>query len=490
MLSSVHTRLAALAVAFMAVSLLLASTAGARPAPPAGVPVLSEGQLPRHCTASDTRLDGVYYESLVNQWVTAPNCVARWGFLEASGSQLARAGDAVTVVAIPADGSNSGTYAPETGSITWEVPGKPEKGSCRNVDLTCRFVPAVNNDTPRTTWQWFEVHVSMPRTFFIDSPGDLCGGQHLCAGATTNAWSWVGVPPPVCKKRPAGSRGAWAANSRSAASRYTLGCWSAIFGASGAIDAGTGWMLEALGFTSAELGPEAPLIARYGGKALQAFGFGEALVAGSLLTLSFDPPDPAFRKIAKPDATKPDLLTATGPLSTKLAPPLNALAKATIKVGALARALETSRDRAGGAAKARSKLWERRQMLAVASYAGQLVTALKTLSSAQRTAAAALRQTELANVEIPLDQIAAFTASVKRDGLPAELKSRLREDGLSSSDVQALAKQLLSAGNGSLRAGLDEALSDPRTIEVNAQAASFLAAYAKRVAANPSTKTN
>jgi hypothetical protein len=46
-----------------------------------------------------------------------------------------------------------------------------------------------------TEWQWLEFHVSMPRTFFIDSPGDLCGGQHLCAGASTNAWSYVGIAP-------------------------------------------------------------------------------------------------------------------------------------------------------------------------------------------------------------------------------------------------------------------------------------------------------
>ena len=35
----------------------------------------------------------------------------------------------------------------------------------------------------------------MPRTFFVDSPGSNCAGQHLCGGATTNAWAFAGVEP-------------------------------------------------------------------------------------------------------------------------------------------------------------------------------------------------------------------------------------------------------------------------------------------------------
>jgi hypothetical protein len=46
-----------------------------------------------------------------------------------------------------------------------------------------------------TAWQWFEFKVSMPRIFYVDSPGSNCAGQHLCAGFTTYAWSVVGVAP-------------------------------------------------------------------------------------------------------------------------------------------------------------------------------------------------------------------------------------------------------------------------------------------------------
>jgi hypothetical protein len=37
--------------------------------------------------------------------------------------------------------------------------------------------------------------VTMPRTFFVDSPGSNCAGQHLCAGAATQSWGVVGVAP-------------------------------------------------------------------------------------------------------------------------------------------------------------------------------------------------------------------------------------------------------------------------------------------------------
>jgi hypothetical protein len=63
---------------------------------------------------------------------------------------------------------------------------------CGNDDLRCTVVFVKK---AAAEWQWGEFHVSMPRTFFVDSPGSNCAGQHLCAGVTTNAWSFVGVPP-------------------------------------------------------------------------------------------------------------------------------------------------------------------------------------------------------------------------------------------------------------------------------------------------------
>jgi hypothetical protein len=177
----------------------LAAQAARRPAPPAGVHQLAPGQLPTVCTGSDvgsgdSSVSGVYYDRSSNGWLSAPYCYQRWGNLEATPPQVAEAGKPVTVAAIPTQGSNSATYAPQTKSISWAVGAKRVSG-CGAADLTCTFIPAAHQTH---SWQWIEVEVSMPRTFFIDSPGSNCAGQHLCAGFETHAWTWIGVAPDIC----------------------------------------------------------------------------------------------------------------------------------------------------------------------------------------------------------------------------------------------------------------------------------------------------
>lgn len=174
-----------------------APASGATPPPPAGAVVVSAGQPPRQCVAGDPATNayginnGVYWSKTANAWLSAPWCYPRWGYLEASASGVVAAGQRFTVTAIPTDGSNSAQYAPETNSISWRYPGKRVSG-CGSADLSCTVVPT---ESPGQEWSWFEFQVSMPRTFFIDSPGEFCAGQHICAGTTTHAWAWVGVPP-------------------------------------------------------------------------------------------------------------------------------------------------------------------------------------------------------------------------------------------------------------------------------------------------------
>jgi uncharacterized membrane protein YgcG len=170
---------------------VVAQAAGSRPPLPPNGRELSPGQVPRPCAVGETGTQGYYFSDRAQQWVAAPFCYGRWGNLDASGSQIVAAGASVTVTAIPTQGSNSGTYAPQTGSITWQYPGKIVSG-CGPKNMSCTVIPAT---AATAEWQWLEFHVSMPRTFFIDSPGDLCGGQQLCAGASTNAWSYVGIAP-------------------------------------------------------------------------------------------------------------------------------------------------------------------------------------------------------------------------------------------------------------------------------------------------------
>jgi hypothetical protein len=192
-----HRRIAlSLCVPVAALTVMSSGAAwAAKPPPPGGGPVLTPGQLPHECTAADagasgySPMTGYYYSRASNTWVSAPSCYPKWGNLSASPPQVVAAGRPVTITAIP--DTNSSQYAPETKSITWTYGGKRVAG-CGPSDLTCTVVPAAK---ATTEWQWVQFQVTMPRIFFVDSQGSLCAGQHLCAGNSTNAWSFAGVPP-------------------------------------------------------------------------------------------------------------------------------------------------------------------------------------------------------------------------------------------------------------------------------------------------------
>jgi len=179
---------------------LLASAQGAtRPPAPAGVAILAAGKAPHVCGTADGKfgatgyspVSGVYYSNTANAWLSAPLCYPLWGNLAASAPQIVQGGGRATVVATPNQGSNSAEWATKgAGAISWQPAGTPV-GGCKPTSLSCTVkLPAAGPE-----WQWLLFHVSMPRTYFIDSPGDLCAGQHACAGASTQAWAYVGIPP-------------------------------------------------------------------------------------------------------------------------------------------------------------------------------------------------------------------------------------------------------------------------------------------------------
>lgn len=173
-------------------------TAVAAPPPAPGYQI-PKGNIPYACTEGDFNSGasaygtnyGYYYSAKLKQWVSTAWCFPVWGYLAASQPQIVTVGEAITVYATPKDGSNSTEYAPQTASISWNYPGKIVSG-CGPSDLACTFIPFTKGSKE---WQWVEVHVTMPRTFFIDHPGSNCAGQHICAGFSTNAWTFVGTPP-------------------------------------------------------------------------------------------------------------------------------------------------------------------------------------------------------------------------------------------------------------------------------------------------------
>ncbi len=160
---------------------------------------VSKGFVAGACTESDFSLGasaystnyGYYFSKKSKQWIRNAWCHPVWGNLTASATQLVTAREAITVYATPNGGSNSAEYAPQTNSISWSYPGTLVSG-CGHSDLACTFIPFPKKSKE---WQWADVHVTMPRTFFIDSGGQFCAGLHLCPGVTTNAWAFVGSPP-------------------------------------------------------------------------------------------------------------------------------------------------------------------------------------------------------------------------------------------------------------------------------------------------------
>lgn len=171
--------------------------AGAAPRPPlpAGSQQIAPGHVPGQCTSAGDNAYGpnygVYWSPRSKAWISAPRCVPRWGNLALMPSKIVRAGGKVTMTAVPDQGSNSAEYAPQTKSITWSYPGRRVSG-CGPADLSCTVVAAAK---ATTEWQWGLFHVTMPRTFFINSRGSNCAGQVICAGFATNAWAFAGVPP-------------------------------------------------------------------------------------------------------------------------------------------------------------------------------------------------------------------------------------------------------------------------------------------------------
>ncbi len=179
----------------------VASEAGGATQPPApqGVAILAPGALPHVCGAADGKYKpsgyapvmGAYYSKTANAWLSAPLCYPRWLNLKMSAPQVAAGGTRVTVTAIPTDGSNSAEWAVKPpGAVRWAPAGTPVAG-CKPTTLTCTVkLPAAGAE-----WQWLMFQVSMPRTYFIDSPGEFCAGQHACPGTATQGWTFVAVPP-------------------------------------------------------------------------------------------------------------------------------------------------------------------------------------------------------------------------------------------------------------------------------------------------------
>lgn len=162
--------------------------------PPGNGRVLAPGHIPTLCTPADTATSGYFWSESTQRWVSAPLCTPRWGYLQASASQLIHAGDTVTVSA-QHDDARIVPWIAIRGGMRWTYPGTRVEG-CMATDLYCT-VKVGDAAKPSIEWQWGEFHVSGPGRYFIlpVSYAPRCQPEDPCLDTQTNAWSWVGIIP-------------------------------------------------------------------------------------------------------------------------------------------------------------------------------------------------------------------------------------------------------------------------------------------------------
>lgn len=156
--------------------------------------------MPSVCTSADAPANsygatyGYYWSETGNRWVQAPACYARWGYLQASPSQIVQPGATVTVTVIPDDSRMAGLVA-TFGGMAWTYPGTRVSG-CATTDVVCTVRIGEAGVRPQE-WVWSEFHVSGPGRVFILPPSyaPRCQPENPCLDTYTNAWSYVGIGP-------------------------------------------------------------------------------------------------------------------------------------------------------------------------------------------------------------------------------------------------------------------------------------------------------
>ena len=173
------------------------TSAGPTTAPPAGYPEISPGHVPGHCSGDFNAYAtnyGVYWSEFSHRWVQAPRCYPRWGYLEASASQVIEAGDVVTVSITPDDPLVASEIGRQ-GGVSWGYSGTWVAG-CGGTELTCT-VRIGTPGQPPAEWAWSEFRISAPGRAFVLPPSyaPRCQVELPCLDTFTNAWTFVGVRP-------------------------------------------------------------------------------------------------------------------------------------------------------------------------------------------------------------------------------------------------------------------------------------------------------
>ncbi len=151
-----------------------------------------------------------------------------------------------------------------------------------------------------------------------------------------------------------------------------------------------------------------------------------------------DPPDPNFKRLAKPVYPQPALLRASGGITKAEAAAANAWLANTARLAGLDRAFITSFERAQGAYRARNAVWDRRQSTLAAKFARAEAKVL----DARPAIEAALRRA-LGAADLSRRVVSAKGSSIRpARGLPAATISLLRSFGVRRAEIAAFQKKL------------------------------------------------
>jgi hypothetical protein len=166
-----------------------------------------------------------------------------------------------------------------------------------------------------------------------------------------------------------------------------------------------------------------------------------------------DPPDPHYRRLARPTRRHIPDIRPSGSIDADAAHAMTSYVRELVYAADLLGAFVKSLERAQGAARADNETWARRQTLAAAHYAQHCAAVLDREEKLRRRLRRALRTSGVHEVAVTGDQVREAQRRIREDGLPSPLRDALHVMGVSRRERVALRQRLLSADPDRLAKG-------------------------------------
>jgi hypothetical protein len=201
-------------------------------------------------------------------------------------------------------------------------------------------------------------------------------------------------------------------------------------------------------------------------------------------TAVHDPPASSYKTLAKAKPAKVPLVRVSGSEKTRTTTKaLNAWVKALATSRGLADAFTLTVNRAGGAKKAHSTLWQGRQMRLAITLAKQLAAQDAALVAPTRKLAALAAKDKLAQRGLSAKQLQKIRAKIAKSGLSKAQKARLKKLGYDSTALAAVvaAAKSTSVPTSGLASTPAKQLADPQLVTQLQRYALYFRLWPKRL---------